>query len=47
MVAALDRQHPRDLFDTKKLLNRMNLTPDLMEGGRGNKVNRVEDVTRP
>ncbi len=32
MVAALDRQHPRDLFDTKKLLNRMNLTPDLMEG---------------
>lgn len=32
MVAALDRQHPRDLFDTKKLLDMTNLTPELMEG---------------
>lgn len=32
MVAALDRQHPRDLFDTKKLLDMTDLTPELMEG---------------
>lgn len=32
MVAALDRQHPRDLFDTKKLFDHKNLTPELMEG---------------
>ena len=32
MVAALDRQHPRDLFDTKKLFDQSNLTPELMEG---------------
>lgn len=32
MVAALDRQHPRDLFDTKKLFDQKHLTPDLMEG---------------
>ena len=32
MVAALDRQHPRDLFDTKKLFDTTNFTPELMEG---------------
>lgn len=32
MVAALDRQHPRDLFDTKKLFDRIYLTSELMEG---------------
>jgi predicted nucleotidyltransferase component of viral defense system len=32
IVAALDRQHPRDLFDTKKLLDNTNLTSELMNG---------------
>lgn len=32
MVAALDRQHPRDLFDTKKLFDTTNFTPELMDG---------------
>ncbi|MCF8217994.1 MAG: nucleotidyl transferase AbiEii/AbiGii toxin family protein [Bacteroidales bacterium] len=32
MVAALDRQHPRDLFDTKKKFDKTSLTPELMEG---------------
>ncbi len=32
IVAALDRQHPRDLFDTKKLLDRTSITPELMKG---------------
>lgn len=32
MVAALDRQHPRDLFDTKKLFDKTNFTPELMQG---------------
>ena len=32
IVAALDRQHPRDLFDSKMLLDKTNLTPKLMEG---------------
>jgi predicted nucleotidyltransferase component of viral defense system len=32
MVAALDRQHPRDLFDTKMLLDKTNLTPELING---------------
>ncbi|MFO7789609.1 MAG: nucleotidyl transferase AbiEii/AbiGii toxin family protein [Bacteroidales bacterium] len=32
IVAALDRQHPRDLFDTKKLLDKTSITPELMKG---------------
>lgn len=32
IVAALDRQHPRDLFDSKILLDKTNLTSKLMEG---------------
>ena len=32
LCAALDRQHPRDLFDTKKLFDQKHLTPNLMEG---------------
>ncbi len=32
IVAALDRQHPRDLFDTKKLLDRTSITPEIMKG---------------
>lgn len=32
IVAALDRQHPRDLFDTMKLLDRDGLNDKIMEG---------------
>lgn len=32
IVAALDRQHPRDLFDTMKLLDRDGLNNKIMEG---------------
>lgn len=32
IVAALDRQHPRDLFDTKQLLDRSGLTDEVMIG---------------
>jgi len=32
MVAALDRQHPRDLFDTKKILDRNELSDEIMQG---------------
>lgn len=32
MIAALDRQHPRDLFDTKILLDRTHFTQELMKG---------------
>ncbi len=31
IVAALDRQHPRDLFDVLKLYEQGDLTPDIME----------------
>ena len=30
--AALDRQHPRDLFDVKNLINEIGFTPDIKEG---------------
>lgn len=32
IVAALDRQHPRDLFDTKLLLENEGLTDDIIKG---------------
>lgn len=32
IVAALDRQHPRDLFDTKKFLDRNGLNNETMQG---------------
>jgi len=32
MVAALDRQHPRDLFDTMQMLNNIGLTDQIMMG---------------
>jgi predicted nucleotidyltransferase component of viral defense system len=32
IVAALDRQHPRDLFDTKKLLDRNGMNNEIMAG---------------
>jgi predicted nucleotidyltransferase component of viral defense system len=32
ICAALDRQHPRDLFDVKVLLENSGLTDDIMEG---------------
>lgn len=32
MVAALDRQHPRDLFDTMKMLDRKGIDIDIMKG---------------
>jgi hypothetical protein len=32
IVAALDRQHPRDLFDTWMMLNSKGLTDDIMRG---------------
>ncbi len=32
IVAALDRQHPRDLYDTKKLLDSKGLNEDIMKG---------------
>ncbi|MGD9494253.1 MAG: nucleotidyl transferase AbiEii/AbiGii toxin family protein [Bacteroidales bacterium] len=32
MVAALDRQHPRDLFDTKKMLDRNEFNDEIMKG---------------
>ncbi len=32
IVAALDRQHPRDLFDIRNLLNRTGFTIEIMEG---------------
>ena len=32
ICAALDRQHPRDIFDVKLLLEHDNLTPNIMKG---------------
>jgi predicted nucleotidyltransferase component of viral defense system len=32
IVAALDRQHPRDIFDIKKLLEKGNLDPHIIKG---------------
>ncbi len=32
IIAALDRQHPRDIFDTKMLLDRDGLTDEIMMG---------------
>jgi predicted nucleotidyltransferase component of viral defense system len=32
LCAALDRQHPRDLFDVRYFLNRNKFTPELMKG---------------
>ncbi len=32
MVAALDRQHPRDIFDTMQMLNNIGLTDRIMKG---------------
>lgn len=32
IVAALDRQHPRDIFDTMQLLNNTGLTDEIMVG---------------
>lgn len=31
LVAALDRQHPRDFFDVQGMFNHQGLTPEIVE----------------